>query len=286
MNVFDELTNNFSRLPGIGKKSAVRMVNWLLTQDELYVQRFAKNIAELQNRIKPCSVCGVWTETDPCPICSNPLRELSQICVVEQSQDVSTIEAYGEYRGLYHVLGGVIRPLEGVGPAQLSIQPLLNLICGKDIVVGAVSNLFHGEFLDEAFLMTVSSIGAIVLGEYAEATAIMILYQIGEKFEDYAVEKSRNAIGEIAKLRPDKALVKNDGGTVEVPADEVTIGSIILVKAGDRVPIDGVIVDGESFIDTSALTGESVPRKVKAGDEILSGSINKQYIFDKKRAAR
>lgn len=138
MNVFDELTNNFSRLPGIGKKSAVRMVNWLLTQDELYVQRFAKNISELQNRIKPCSVCGVWTETDPCPICSNPLRELSQICVVEQSQDVSTIEAYGEYRGLYHVLGGVIRPLEGVGPAQLSIQPLLNRIKagGKDEATG------------------------------------------------------------------------------------------------------------------------------------------------------
>ncbi len=154
------------------------------------------------------------------------------------------------------------------------------LICGKDIVVGAVSNLFHGEFLDEAFLMTVSSIGAIVLGEYAEATAIMILYQIGEKFEDYAVEKSRNAIGEIAKLRPDKALVKNDANTVEVPADEVTVGSIILVKAGDRVPIDGVIVDGESFIDTSALTGESVPRKVKDGDEILSGSINKQGLLE------
>jgi len=138
MNVFDELTNNFSRLPGIGKKSAVRMVNWLLTQDELYVQRFAKNIADLQSKIKPCSVCGVWTETDPCPICSNPLREQSQICVVEQSQDVSTIEAYGEYRGLYHVLGGVIRPLEGVGPSQLSIQPLLNRIKtgSKDEVTG------------------------------------------------------------------------------------------------------------------------------------------------------
>ncbi|MBO4858470.1 MAG: recombination protein RecR [Treponema sp.] len=128
MNIFDELTNNFSRLPGIGKKSAVRMVNWLLTQDEFYVQKFARNIAELKSKIKPCSVCGVWTETDPCPICSNPLREKSQICVVEQSQDVSTIEAYGEYRGLYHVLGGVIKPLEGVGPAQLSIQPLLNRI--------------------------------------------------------------------------------------------------------------------------------------------------------------
>ena len=128
MNAFDELANNFSRLPGIGKKSAVRMVNWLLKQDSTYIQKFAQNLGHLQERIKPCSVCGTWTESDPCPICSNPLRDAAQICVVEQPQDVSTIEAYGEYKGMYHVLGGLIRPLEGIGPAQLAIQPLLNRI--------------------------------------------------------------------------------------------------------------------------------------------------------------
>ena len=126
MNIFDELTNNFSRLPGIGKKSAIRIVNWLLKQDKMYVQKFSQNLGILQEKIKPCSICGTWTETDPCPICSNPLRDNSQICVVEQAQDVSTIEAYGEYKGLYHVLGGVIRPLDGIGPAQLAIQPLLS----------------------------------------------------------------------------------------------------------------------------------------------------------------
>ena len=132
MNAFDELANNFSRLPGIGKKSANRMVNWLLKQDAAYVQKFAQNLGHLQERIKPCSVCGTWTETDPCPICSNPLRDAAQICVVEQPQDVSTIEAYGEYKGLYHVLGGLLRPLEGIGPAQLSIQPLLARIRGVE----------------------------------------------------------------------------------------------------------------------------------------------------------
>ena len=128
MNAFDELTSDFSRLPGIGKKSAVRMVNWLLTQDDSYVHRFSQNLGVLKERIKPCSVCGMWTEQDPCPICSDFQRDKSLLCVVEQSQDVGTIEAYGEYKGFYHVLGGLIKPLEGIGPAQLSIPQLLERI--------------------------------------------------------------------------------------------------------------------------------------------------------------
>lgn len=125
MNAFDELTADFSRLPGIGKKSAVRMVNWLLAQDASYVSRFSRNLGVLKERIKPCSACGRWTEEDPCPICTDPLRDRTLLCVVEQSQDVSTIEAYGEYKGLFHVLGGLIKPLEGIGPAQLTINQLL-----------------------------------------------------------------------------------------------------------------------------------------------------------------
>ena len=128
MSTFDDLTNNFSRLPGIGKKSAVRIVNWLLKQDGAYVQKFAQNLGVLQERVKPCRLCGTWTEADTCPICSDPLRDSSIICVVEQPQDVSTIEAYGEFKGLYHVLGGLIKPLEGIGPAQLAIAPLLDRI--------------------------------------------------------------------------------------------------------------------------------------------------------------
>lgn len=147
MNAFDELTGNFSRLPGIGKKSAIRMVNWLLKQDASYVQHFAQNLASLQEKIKPCSICGNWTETDPCPICSDPMRDKSQICVVEQPQDVTTFESYGEFKGLYHVLGGLIKPLEGLGPAQLSIQPLLNRIRNGNVaeVILATNPTVEGD---------------------------------------------------------------------------------------------------------------------------------------------
>jgi len=177
----------------------------------------------------------------------------------------------------------------GIPGIKVPLNELLMIICfffayiipGKGVLIGAVKNIIHGDFLDEAFLMTISSIGAIVLGEYPEAAAIMILYQVGEKFEDYAVDKSRDTIGEISKLRPDKALIKkDDGSTEEVLADKVPVGSIIIVKAGDRIPIDGEIVTGESFLDTSALTGESIPRRVKVGDTALSGSINKQGVLE------
>jgi len=172
---------------------------------------------------------------------------------------------------------------------KVPLNELVMIIClfiayiipGKSILIGAVQNIIHGEFLDEAFLMGVSSIGAIVLGEYPEAAAIMILYQVGEKFEDFAVDKSRATISEISKLRPDKALVKNaDGTTTEVAAEEVPVGSTIIVKAGDRIPIDGKVTVGETYLDTSALTGESVPRHAAVGDEVLSGSINKQGVIE------
>lgn len=124
MNALDEIIDSFSRLPGIGKKSAARIANSLLSADTGFMQRFSAQIATLQERIRPCSVCGSWTEKDPCPICSDTLRDRSVICVVEQPQDVQTIESSHTFRGLYHVLGGVISPLDGVGPSQLRISEL------------------------------------------------------------------------------------------------------------------------------------------------------------------
>ena len=128
MNAIDELTDSFARLPGIGKKSAGRLVNYILKADRAWVTRFATQMANLQEKIKPCSVCGAWTEKDPCPICSDTLRDKSLICVVEQAQDVATIESTHEFSGLFHVLGGVIAPLEGIGPDQLRISSLLQRV--------------------------------------------------------------------------------------------------------------------------------------------------------------
>lgn len=128
MNAIDELTDSFSRLPGIGKKSAARLVNYILHADNSWVKSFANQMETLQEKIKPCSICGAWTEKDPCPICSNPLRDSSVICVVEHPQDVQTIENSHEFSGLFHVLGGVIAPLEGIGPDQLRISSLVERV--------------------------------------------------------------------------------------------------------------------------------------------------------------
>lgn len=146
-NIIDDLTNSFSRLPGIGKKSAARIVNNLLKANPAYIQNFARQLSELQQKIKPCSVCGAWTEINPCPICSNPLRDKSLICVVEQPQDVMTIDSTGTFSGLFHVLGGVIAPLEGIGPEQLNIASLLNRAkteAIKEIII-ATNPTFEGD---------------------------------------------------------------------------------------------------------------------------------------------
>lgn len=128
MNALEELAESFSRLPGIGKKSATRIAISLLKADNVFLYTFAQQLATLQDKIKPCSICGAYTEADPCGICTNSTRDQSIICVVEQPQDVQTIEASREYHGLFHVLGGVISPLDGVGPDDLSIRKLLERV--------------------------------------------------------------------------------------------------------------------------------------------------------------
>ena len=148
------------------------------------------------------------------------------------------------------------------------------LIIGHDILKKALKGIRNKQVFDENFLMAVATIGAILLGDYTEGTAVMIFYQIGELFQSYAVGKSRRNISELMDIRPDYANVEQDGKLEQVDPDEVEIGTIIVVQPGEKVPIDGVITEGTSTLNTSALTGESLPRNAKVGDEVISGCIN------------
>lgn len=148
------------------------------------------------------------------------------------------------------------------------------LICGADLLKEALEGIFHGEVFDEDFLMAVATIGAIALGDYTEACAVMIFFKVGELFEDYAVDKSRDSISELMDIRPDTANLFENGNVTEVKAESVKEGSIVLVRPGEKVPLDGEIIEGETQVDTSALTGESVPRTVRTGDQLMSGMIN------------
>ena len=148
------------------------------------------------------------------------------------------------------------------------------LIVGGEIILKAIKNIFKGELFDEHFLMAVATIGAIAIGEYPEAVAVMLFYQVGELFQDYAVDKSKKSITELMNIRPDYANVKRNENITKVNPEEVKIGEIIVVKPGEKIPLDGIVLEGKSMIDTSSLTGESLPRNVEKNDEILSGCIN------------
>ena len=152
-------------------------------------------------------------------------------------------------------------------------------IIGLEIVWKAIKNIIKGKVFDEHFLMTIATIGAFAIGEFPEAVAVMLFYQIGELFQSYAVNKSRKSIASLMDIRPDFANLKRNNQIIKVNPEEVKIGESIIVKPGEKIPLDGVIIEGSSMIDTSALTGESIPRQVKINDEVLSGCINQNGLL-------
>ncbi|QTJ54810.1 heavy metal translocating P-type ATPase [Dolosigranulum pigrum] len=157
---------------------------------------------------------------------------------------------------------------------QIALFIISYIIVGGDVVKRAVKNIFKGQVFDENFLMSIATIGAFFIGEYPEGVAVMLFYQVGELFQSYAVGKSRKSIASLMDIRPDYANVKKGDELVKVDPDEVQIGDIIVIKAGEKIPLDGKVIEGSSMIDTSALTGESVPREVEVGSDIQSGCIN------------
>ena len=180
---------------------------------------------------------------------------------------------------LYRIIAAaIVLVIASLIPEENILRPIVFLISyviiGYDIIKKAVLGIIHGQVFDENFLMAVATVGAIGLREYAEGTAVMLFYQIGELFQGYAVGKSRKSITDLMDIRPDYANIEENGEIVQVDPDEVEIGTVITVLPGEKVPIDGMIVEGTSTLNTSALTGESVPREAAIGDEIISGCIN------------
>lgn len=169
--------------------------------------------------------------------------------------------------------GGAFAVIEGT-QWLFALYVIPYLMIGYDIVYKAARNICHGQIFDENFLMMIATFGAFGVGEYSEAVAVMLFYQVGELFQGYAVGKSRQSIMQMMDICPEYANIERDGKLQEIEPDEVEVGEIIVIKPGERIPLDGVVLEGESFIDTAALTGESVPRKAGAGDEVISGCVN------------
>ncbi len=163
-------------------------------------------------------------------------------------------------------------PLQGVLKLAAFLVPYA--IIGHDVLRGAVNGIRNGQVFDERFLMAIATVGALVLGEYSEAVAVMLFYQVGELFQSYAVGKSRQSIASLMDIRPDYANVMRDGQLEQVDPEEVAVGDEIVIQPGERVPLDGVVVEGRTSLDTAALTGESLPRAVDTGDEVISGCVN------------
>ena len=157
------------------------------------------------------------------------------------------------------------------GRVRFAVFLIPYFIVGYDILRKAIKSVINRQAFDECFLMAVATVGAIALGEYVEGVAVMLFYQIGELFQGVAVGKSRRSISDLMDIRPDYANIEQDGALVQVDPDEIEIGTVIVVQPGEKIPIDGVITEGHSSLDTSALTGESLPRSVREGSEVISG---------------
>ena len=170
------------------------------------------------------------------------------------------------------LVAAALIPVDGWLKAVIFLIPYFTV--GYDVLWGAVRNIAHGQVFDEQFLMSIATIGAYASGEYLEAVAVMLLYQVGELFQGIAVGKSRKSISSLMDIRPDSATVLRDGTEVKVSPEEVSKGETIIVKPGEKIPLDGTVLTGETSVNTAALTGESMPRDIKEGDKVVSGSVN------------
>jgi len=197
-------------------------------------------------------------------------------CCAHCGEDEASNESEGKGEIIKLIAGAVIFAAGMVldNYIRLAVFIAAYLVLGGNVVLRALKNIAKGQVFDENFLMSVATIGAFAIGEYPEAAGVMLFYQIGEMFQDLAVKRSKSSITSLMDIRPDYANLKKDGGIEKAAPDTVGVGDIIIVKPGEKIPLDGIVIEGISMLDTSALTGESVPRKAETGDAVLSGSVN------------
>lgn len=175
------------------------------------------------------------------------------------------------------LVAAALIPVDGIVKLVLFLIPYA--VIGWDVLWKAIRNIAHGQVFDENFLMAIATVGAFALGEYPESVAVMLFYQVGELFQSYAVGRSRQSIAALMDIRPDYANIEQDGKLVQVDPEDVAVGDTIVIKAGEKIPLDGVVLEGSSAVDTAALTGESLPRDVDPGDDVVSGCINQSGLL-------
>lgn len=201
-------------------------------------------------------------------------HQTRQVSDEENSSKVFNFMKENVYLLLGVIIFLAVSVVKPTGILEISLYGVSYLLIGGKVLLTALRNITHGEIFDENFLMTIATVGAFAIGEYPEAIAVMLFYEIGELFQSYAVNRSRKSISSLLDIRADHANLVTESGTKEVSPEAVFIGQYIVIKPGERVPLDGEVVEGECYLDTSALTGESVPRLVSVGQEILAGCIN------------
>lgn len=251
----------------------------IILQDEAIKNETVEQIKSIVNQLEPDVLVSEKTSThtvkkSSCQDGSCDMHE-NHDHSLEHSDTESGFKSFIKENATL-LLGVLVFIFTSVGewPVEVLLYAISYLLIGGHVLVTAFKNIMRGEIFDENFLMMVATVGAFVIGEYPEAIAVMLFYEIGELFQGYAINRSRKSISSLLDIRADHANLVTSEGTKEVSPEEVTIDDVIIVKPGERVPLDGIVIEGESYLDTSALTGESVPRLVHVGEEILAGCIN------------
>lgn len=255
-NCSAKIEKEVGRLAGVSSSNVNLMKQTLTVEVDASAEMIAEQIKAIVHAHEP--EVEVWEQT---------------AAVTETQKDDS------RHRIIRLALGGVLFAIGLLLGASLPVLILSYIVLGGDVLLKAVKHIAKGRVFDENFLMSLSTVGAFLIGEYPEAVAVMLFYQVGEFFQDLSVKRSRNSIAKLMDIRPDFATVQRKGELVTVAPEAVGVGEVIVVKPGEKIPLDGIVLDGEAMLDTKALTGESVPRTVRRGDDVLSGCINQSGVL-------